>query len=132
MKPRINIITLAVDDLEKSLRFYREGLGLPSPGILEGMDHAAFELQDGLSLVLYPRHELAKVAKESTGERRSSLEVILSHPAGSREEVDSILGRAKAAGATLPGPAQEQPWGYFGYFKDLDGHLWEVIWNPDF
>ena len=131
MKPRINIITLAVDDLARSLSFYRDGLGLPTQGIHDGMDHVAFELQSGLTLVLYPRTEVAKVANEASTPR-SSLEFILSHAASSKEEVDTILNRAKSAGAVLPGETEEQPWGYFGYFKDPDGHLWEIIWNPGF
>lgn len=131
MKPRVDIITLAVDNLETSLAFYRDGLGLPTQGILDGEDHVAFELDGGITLVLYPRTELARMSNE-TGEVKSSVEFILSHAASSREEVDTILGRARSAGATIPAQPQEEPWGYSGYFKDPDGHLWEILWGYAF
>ncbi len=130
MKPRINIITLAVDDVEKSLTFYRDGLGLPAPWYA-GADHVAFELQPDLSLVLYPRTEVAKIANQTDAVRRSS-ECILSHAAASKEEVDTILIRAEAAGGTLPSQPAEEPWGYSGYFKDPDGHLWQIMCGPGF
>ncbi len=139
MKPRLNVITLAVTDLEKSLAFYRDGLGLPTRGIVgsefkrTGRDAAGavvfFELQGGLMLALYPRTELAKDSNlvESA---QSSVEFSLGHFVESREAVDELLARAKAAGATLTEPARNRPWGiYSGYFRDLDGHLWEVIWS---
>ncbi len=131
MKPRIDIITLAVENLETSLAFYRDGLGLPTQGILDGEDHVAFELDGGVTLVLYPRTELARISND-TGTMKSSVEFILSHAASSREEVDTILARAHAAGAALPSQPQEEPWGYSGYFKDPDGHLWEILWGYAF
>ena len=132
MQPRINIITLAVDDLDRSLRFYRDGLGLPAKGIIEGFsDHVLFEMQGGLSLVLYLRSEVNKITGQAET-LKSPAACILSYAATSKEEVDDILQRAKAAGGTLTGSTEEQIWGYFGYFKDPDGHLWEIIWNPAF
>jgi hypothetical protein len=140
MKPRLNVLTLAVDSLEKALSFYRDGLGLPSRGVV-GTEFkgsktepsgavAFFELQGGLILALYPRTELAKDSNLSET-TRSSLEFSLGYAVGSREEVDSLMKKAEAAGATLTEAPHERPWGiYSGYFKDIDGHLWEIIWNP--
>ena len=133
------MITLAVDDLERALAFYR-ALGLESPGIVGtefvGDDTtpagaaAMFRLQDGLLLALYPRTELAKDANIPVG-RPQSGEFSLGHTVASREEVDAVLAQAEAAGATLTDRPHERPWGiYSGYFRDLDGHLWEIIWNP--
>ena len=140
MKPRLNVLTLAVDSLEKSLAFYRDGLGLPSKGIIgtefQGSKTepagavAFFELRGGLILALYPRSELAKDSNLSDT-TRSSLEFSLGYAVESREAVDNLLKKAEAAGATLTEAPRERPWGiYSGYFKDLDGHLWEIIWNP--
>ena len=140
MKPRINVITLGVDNLEKSLAFYRDGLGLPSKGIIGTEYHdeisgadgtiALFELQNGLMLSLYPRTELAKDAKHMK-EVESSTEFSLGYLADSKDEVDAILKQAKKAGAKITDNPRERPWGiYSGYFKDLDEHLWEIIWNP--
>ncbi|HMK48579.1 MAG TPA: VOC family protein [Thermodesulfovibrionales bacterium] len=140
MKPQVNVITIAVKDLQRSLRFYREGLGLPTKGIIGtefkgSKDQAAgavvmFELSGDLILALYPRTELAKDANEQIGPQ-SSTEFSLGYIAESREEVDDILKKAEKAGAELTDAAHERPWGiYSGYFKDPDGHLWEVIYNP--
>jgi uncharacterized protein len=140
MEPRINVITLAVGNLERSLAFYREGLGLPSAGVIGsefvGDDEnaagavAMFELNGGLILALYPRSELAKDANLALGEPRPGA-FSLGHLVTSKDEVDTALARAQAAGAVLTGPAHDRPWGiYSGYFRDLDGHLWEIIWNP--
>lgn len=139
MEPRINVITLAVSDLERALAFYRE-LGFESPGIIgtefEGDETnpagvaAMFQLDGGLILSLYPRSELAKDANIPLGPAGSG-EFSIGHAVASAEEVDALLAHAAAAGATLTGEAHERPWGiYSGYFRDLDGHLWEIIWNP--
>ena len=140
MEPRLHVITLAVEDLERSLAFYRDGLGLHSAGIVGGewTDEetgangaiAPFELEGGLTLSLYPRSELAKDAAIETGPARSG-EFSLAQLVGSREEVDALLERAKALGAAVT-PAHDRPWGiYSGYFRDPDGHLWEVVWHPE-
>ena len=140
MKPQVNVFTIAVKDLKRSLRFYRDGLGLPTNGIIgtefRGNKNQAagavvmFELSGNLILALYPRTELAKDANEQIGPQ-SSIEFSLGYIAESKKEVDDILKQAKKAGAQLTDAAHERPWGiYSGYFKDPDGHLWEVIYNP--
>ncbi len=142
MKSRINVITLAVTDLDRSLRFYRDGLGLASRGIVgtEYVDEvtgaagaiAMFELDDGLILTLYPRSELAKDANVPS-RPPSSPEFSLGHMVGSKAEVDAFLAKAKVAGGAITADPHQRPWGiYSGYFRDLDDHLWEIIWNPDF
>jgi catechol 2,3-dioxygenase-like lactoylglutathione lyase family enzyme len=139
MEPRLDVITLAVADLERALAFYRR-LGLESKGIVgtEWTDEttgangavAMFELEGGLLLNLYPRADLARDAAISAGPPQSG-EFSLAQLVRSRDDVDELLGRAAAAGATVT-PAHDRPWGiYSGYFRDLDGHLWEVIWHPD-
>jgi len=136
MKPRISLITLAVDDLEKSLRFYRDGLGLATQGIIgTEFEYGAvvfFDLQDHLKLALYPRKSLSKDSGLSSGAAtRSALEFSLGHNVASKAEVDAVMAQAKAAGAVIAKPAQDAFWGgYSGYFQDPDGHLWEVAWNP--
>lgn len=140
MQPHIDVITLAVADLERAMAFYRDGLGLPTEGIVgdqwpgdERQPAGAvviFRLSSGLMLCLYPRTELAKDAAVETGPARSG-EFSIGHIVARREEVDGVLAAAKTAGATITDAPHERPWGiYSGYFRDLDGHLWEVIWNP--
>jgi hypothetical protein len=140
MEARIGVLTLAVDDLDRSLEFYREGLGLPSRGIVgtewQGDDENAagavvmFELEGGLILALYPRTQLAKDAHVPLGPPKAG-EFSIGQIVESTGEVDRILAQAAAAGATLPDTAHERPWGiYSGYFRDPDGHLWEIIHNP--
>jgi len=134
MKPRISVITIGVDDLEASVAFYRDGLGLPTEGIIgKEFEHGAvafFELQAGLRLALFARADIAHDAGvEQSG--RSPTEFTLGHNVASREEVDAVMARAAAAGARLVKPAQPTFWGgYAGYFQDLDGHLWEAVHNP--
>jgi len=140
MEHRIDLITLAVDDLERALAFYREGLGLESPGVtateFDGDDTTPagaivmFRLGGGLILALYPRSELAKDAEIPSGPARSG-EFSLGHLVASRADVDALLARAEAAGATVTSEPHDRPWGiYSGYFRDPDGHLWEIIHNP--
>ena len=139
MQPRIHVITLGVSDLEQSLAFYR-ALGLESPGVIgtefrgdddnPGGAAAMFELHGGLILALYGRTDLEHDAN-ATFDAPGSGEFSLGHLVGSRDEVDAVLAEAEAAGATLTEQPHERPWGiYSGYFRDPDGHLWEVIWNP--
>ncbi|MBD1379423.1 VOC family protein [Metabacillus arenae] len=128
MKPKINIITLAVDDLAKSIAFYKDGLGLPTKGIVDGEDHILFEMQGNLSLVLILRTEFNKVANQPNTSNKSS-EFILSYTADSKEEVDSILKKTTAAGGTLlSNQPKDYDWGYSGHFKDPDGHIWEIVY----
>lgn len=134
MKPRISLVTLGVDDLERAVAFYRDGLGLPTAGIVgQEFEHGAvafFDLQPGLKLALWPRVSLAHDAGVAAGPR-SVTEVCLAHNVGGREEVRAVMERARAAGATIVKPAGATFWGGFaGYFQDPDGHLWEVAWNP--
>jgi hypothetical protein len=134
MKPRISVITLGVDSLERALAFYRDGLGWPTKGIVgREFEHGAvvfFDLQPALKLALFARASLAHDAGVALG-RASASECVLSHNVAAREEVGLVLARARAAGAVTPQPARDTFWGgYAGYFQDLDGHLWEVAWNP--
>lgn len=134
MKPRITLITLGVDDLERAVRFYRDGLGLATDGIVgKEFEHGAvafFELQAGLRLALWPRKSIAHDAGISPG-GRSATEFTIGHNVSSKAEVDAVMAQANAAGAIIVKLAQETFWGgYAGYFQDPDGHLWEVAWNP--
>ena len=128
-----------MSDLERALAFYR-GLGLESPGVIgtefagDGTTPAGaaamFRLRDGLTLALYPRAELAKDANVPLGPPTSGA-FSIGHLVSSKADVDAVLARAVAAGATLTDEPHERPWGiYSGYFRDPDGHLWEIIWNP--
>ena len=134
MKPRIRVITLGVSDLEKSLAFYREGLGLPTQGIIgtEFEDGAVvfFNMNDDLILALYPKDALAKDARVLAGPP-SPAEFSIGHIVNSKQEVDTLMEQAERAGAKITDPAHDRFWGgYSGYFQDLDGHLWEIAWNP--
>jgi catechol 2,3-dioxygenase-like lactoylglutathione lyase family enzyme len=137
MNPSISVITLGVEDLEKALVFYRDGLGLPTQGIVgtefEGGAVVFFRLQGGLILALWPRAELARETGLEAGEPTfRAAEFSIGHNVDSWEEVDRVMAQAAAAGARIIDPGQERVWGgYSGYFQDLDGHLWEVVWNPD-
>lgn len=133
MKPHVTLITLAVDDLERAVAFYRDGLGLPTAGIVgQEFEHGAvafFEMQPGLRLALWPRASLAHDAGLPQGPA-STTECCLAHNVESAEEVRAVLEEARAAGAVVK-EAQETFWGgYAGYFQDPDGHLWEVAWIP--
>ncbi|KAB2902075.1 MAG: VOC family protein [Burkholderiaceae bacterium] len=136
MKARISVLTLCVDDLERALRFYRDGLGLATPGIIgQEFEHGAvafFDLQPGLKLALWPRDSLAH---DSGIARRGSAspDFTIGHNVRSEAEVRATMAQAEAAGATIVKPAQKTFWGGFaGYFQDLDGHLWEVVYNTAF
>lgn len=136
MTPRITVITLGVDDLDAAVRFYRDGLGLQTEGIIgQEFEHGAvafFDLQSGLKLALWPRKSIA----HDSGLPLSApcqTEFTLGHNVASRAEVDAVMRQAQAAGADIVKPAQDTFWGgYAGYFQDPDRHLWEVVWNPAF
>ena len=135
MKARITVITIGVDDLEKSLRFYRDGLGLPTGGIIgTEFEHGAvafFDLQAGVKLAIWPRKSLAHDSGLPLG-KPSATEFSLGHNVSSRAEVDKVMKQAKKAGAKIVRPAEDAFWGgYSGYFQDPDGHLWEIVWNPE-
>jgi len=134
MKPRITLITLGVDDLERSLRFYRDGLGLKTEGIVgKEFEHGAvafFELEGGLKLGIWPRNSIAHDSGLAAGSA-SPTELTIGHNVASKAEVDAVMAQAGKAGAAIVKPAQDTFWGgYAGYFQDPDGHLWEVAWNP--
>ena len=136
MKPRVTVITVGVDDLEKSLRFYRDGLGLPTQGIIgEEFEHGAvafFDLQAGLKLAIWPRQSLSHDAGIPLG-LPSRTEFTLGHNVSSKEEVDAVMEQARKAGASIVKQAHDTFWGgYAGYFEDPDRHLWEIVWNPQF
>ena len=136
MKPRISIITLGVDNLERSLNFYRDGLGFPTEGIIgKEYEHGAvalFTLQGGMMLSLFERANLALDATVPCMPP-SPTEFSIGQLLGSKEEVDAVMAQAAKAGATIVKPAQDAFWGgYSGYFQDPDGHLWEILWNPAF
>ena len=135
MKPSISVITIGVDDLKRSLRFYRDGLGLPTEGIIgEEFEFGSvvfIELQGGMRLALWPRKSIAHDSGLRLGEA-SPTEFTLGHNVSSREEVDQVMKQARNAGAVIVKPAQDTFWGgYAGYFQDPDDHLWEVAWNPN-
>jgi catechol 2,3-dioxygenase-like lactoylglutathione lyase family enzyme len=126
---------LAVRDLEESLAFYRDGMGLPTQGIIgtEFEDGAVvfFNMNDDLILALYPKSGLAKDAGVSGGPP-SPAEFAIGHIVKSKREVDALMEQAEKAGARITDPAHDRFWGgYSGYFQDLDGHLWEIAWNPE-
>jgi len=134
MKPRITVITIGADDLEASLRFYRDGLGFPTEGIVgKQFEYGAvvfIQLQPGLRLALWPRKSIGRDTGLAVGPA-SSTEMTLGHNVASKAEVDTLMDQARAAGAAIVKPAQDTFWGgYSGYFQDPDGHLWEVAWNP--
>ncbi|AFM11438.1 VOC family protein [Turneriella parva] len=134
MKPRISVITLGVADLERSVAFYRDGLGLETQGIIgKEFAHGAvafFELSGGLRLALWPRSSIAHDSGLSPA-MPSATEMTLGHNVMSRNEVDEVMLQAARAAAKIVKPAAETFWGgYAGYFQDPDGHLWEVVYNP--
>ena len=134
MKPTISLITLGVDDLQRSLVFYRDGMGLPTEGIIgEEFENGAvvfINMQPGLKLALWPRKSLAA----ETGLKSAPSDITsftLAHNVATAEAVDQIMKQAQQAGGTIIKPADKTFYGgYAGYFKDPDGHLWEIAWNP--
>jgi catechol 2,3-dioxygenase-like lactoylglutathione lyase family enzyme len=134
MKPRITVITLCVDDLERSVAFYRDGLGLKTEGIIgKHFEHGAvafFDLQAGLKLALWPRKSLAHDSGLPLSPAGPT-ELSIGHNLSSKAEVDAVMEEARRAGAVIVKPAQDTFWGgYAGYFQDPNQHLWEVVWNP--
>jgi predicted lactoylglutathione lyase len=134
MKPRISVFTLGVADLEKSVAFYRDGLGLKTNGIIgKEFEYGAvafFDLQDGLKLALWPKKSISKDTN-ITEQTPSSLKFTIGHNVNSKEEVEAVMKQASKAGAKIIKSAQDTFYGgYAGYFQDPDGHLWEVVWNP--
>lgn len=136
MQPRITVLTIGVDNLERALRFYRDGLGFPTEGILgTEFEHGAvvfFDLQAGVKLALWPRTSIAHDTGLPVG-ASSPTDMTLGHNVSTRADVDVVMEQARLAGAVIVKAAHETFWGgYAGYFQDPDGHLWEVVWNPAF
>jgi uncharacterized protein len=130
MEPRISIITLGVSDLERSVKFYRDGLGLPTD--YKGSGDIAFFQLAGTWLALYPSDALAEDACLPAEHSRFG-GITLAHNVPDKTTADTVIAQALAAGATLLKPAADTFWGgYSGYFADPDGHPWEVAWNPYF
>lgn len=128
MEPRLNIVTLGVQDLDKAIRFYRDGLGWPLSSVSSG-DFAIFKLSTGTALALYPRDLLAIDA--NVNDPGGFGGITLAQNVDSPEVVDQVLSQAAKSGAAILKPAQKTDWGgYSGYFADPDGHPWEVAWNP--
>jgi len=129
MEPRISIVTLGVKDLERSLRFYRDGLGLPTTRKTE--QGIVFFQTSGTCLALYPYHELARdLSEEFAVEKSKFTGITLAHNVRRREDVDAVLKQAAQAGAKIEKAAADTFWGgYSGYFSDPDGYLWEVAWG---
>ncbi|GGG96712.1 hypothetical protein GCM10007415_34950 [Parapedobacter pyrenivorans] len=134
MIPRISVLTLGVADLERSVSFYRDGLGLATEGIIgaeyENGAVAFFRLQDGLQLALWPWKSIAADTGLPAGGGKPGAFTI-GHNVNSKAEVDQVMDQAAKAGAAIVKlPQQTFYGGYAGYFRDIDGHLWEVVWNP--
>ncbi len=135
MKPHITLLTLGVSDLKKSVVFYRDGLGLPTEGIVgkefENGAVAFFKLRNGLTLSLFPKTSLAKDANVTFVDDNEVQSISIAHNVMSKDEVDAVMEQAKKAGAKITKPAQDTFWGgYAGYFQDPDNYLWEIAWNP--
>jgi catechol 2,3-dioxygenase-like lactoylglutathione lyase family enzyme len=134
MRARISVLTIGVADLDQSLAFYRDGLGLPTDGIVgREFEHGAlafFDLSGGLKLAIWPQDDIC----HDTGLPKtavSSTSFTIGHNVASREEVDDVMAEAAKAGAEVVKPAQDTFYGgYAGYFRDPNGHLWEAVWNP--
>ncbi|HVS91462.1 MAG TPA: VOC family protein [Mucilaginibacter sp.] len=136
MKQRINILTLGVNDLEKSLRFFRDAFGWKTKGIIgtefERGAIVVFDLDGGIMLSLYERANLAWDSGLDL-QPESATEFSVGHLVNTEDEVGRIMEQAEKAGGTIVKPAQKTFWGgYGGYLKDIDGHLWEIIHNPAF
>lgn len=134
MKPRITVLTLGVNDLDRALAFYRDGLGLATQGIVgQEYDYGAvafFPLQPDLLLALWPRTSIARDTGLAVGPS-SATEVTIGHNVGSTADVDAMMAQAVQAGARIVKAAGETFYGgYAGYFQDPDGHIWEIAWNP--
>lgn len=136
MKPRITALTIGVDDLERSLKFYRDGLGLPTEGVIgkefENGAVAFFDLQAGLKLAIFERKNIA-IDAQINQTASSPTEFTIGHNVASKEEVNKVMEHARKADATITVQPHDTFWGgYSGYFQDPDGYLWEVVWNPEF
>ncbi|CAD5258576.1 MULTISPECIES: VOC family protein [Halomonadaceae] len=129
MKPKISLITLGVHDLQRAIRFYREGLGLPEHET--DSEEVAFFKMEGAWLSLFPREALSRDIGIADDAPSGFSGITLAHNVASQAAVDQVLEQAVAAGAELIKPGEEVFWGgYSGYFRDPEGHYWEVAYNP--
>lgn len=130
MRQKLNIVTLGVEDFQRSLNFYQNGLGWKTSSA--STENIAFFQLGGIIFALYPRDKLAEdvtIAPEGHGFSG----ITLAYNAKNEAEVDEVLRNVDKLGAKIVKKAQKVFWGgYSGYFADLDGHLWEVAWNPFF
>jgi predicted lactoylglutathione lyase len=129
VKPNTVVVSLPVTNLERTLRFYRDGLGIETPGIDEGI--ILIELPN-LSLFLMESQEYAKYARYgglTDAGNPTPGACIFSCAIGSKGEVDQAIEQAVQAGGSAPGPAQDRDGSYIGYVSDPDGHMWELVWN---
>jgi predicted enzyme related to lactoylglutathione lyase len=129
MKPRINIITIGVDDLERAFAFYRALFELGDDAIGAGEDHVAFFFSEDLSFVLFPRGELANTAGKEHAVPGTA-QFVLSHRADNDAEIDAILDQVVVAGGSIIMPGTESEWGYSAYFEDTEGNVWELMATP--
>ena len=135
MKQRFHVITLGVDDLERSLKFYRDGMGLKTDGIFGADMHERgavvfYYMDNGLIFATWPRANMAWDSEVPQGPP-SATELTIGYGVASREEVDEVIAQARAAGAKIPKEPRDTFYGgYAGFFQDPDGHVWEVMWNP--
>ena len=134
MNPRVTVLTLGVDDLDRALAFYRDGLGFAADGIVGSQFEFGavvfIQLQADLRLALWPRKSIAHDTGLSLS-KPSAIDMTLGHNVASKSEVDAVMALARQAGAVIVKPAHDTFWGgYSGYFQDPDGHVWEVVWNP--
>lgn len=135
MEPRITVLTLGVNDLQRSLAFYRDGLGWPTEGIVgaefEGGAVVFFRLAGGIMFALWGQGDLSKEAGTPLP-GSSAPRFTIGYNVRARSEVDDVIEEARRAGAVVQEPPQDRVWGgYSGYFQDPDGHLWEIVWNPN-
>jgi catechol 2,3-dioxygenase-like lactoylglutathione lyase family enzyme len=129
MEPRISLITLGVADLERSYRFYKDGLGLPTTRTPDS--GIVFFQTSGVTLALFPYNELADDVGPGWNEPRSTFTgITIAHNVRERDQVDEVLSLAAAAGGQIVKRGAQADWGgYSGYFTDPDGYLWEVAWG---
>jgi catechol 2,3-dioxygenase-like lactoylglutathione lyase family enzyme len=136
MRPNFKVLTLAVDDLDRALTFYRDGMGLPTEGIIgQEFEYGAvafFELANGVILAVWPSASLARDTNVTATSNRLGA-ISIGHIVKTKEEVNEVMAQAERAGATIVDPARDRFWGgYSGHFHDPDGHLWEITWHPQF
>lgn len=131
MEQRLSLITMGVDDLAKARSFYEQGLGWKISKL--GDANVCFIQLNGIIISLYMRSEMAKDCGLPLMPKQEFSGIALAYNTRSKTEVDEVLAKAGQAGARILKPASDAAWGgYYGHFADIDGHIWEIAWNPDF